>query len=279
MAMPYRNPVPDVERGPRDPVRLRECRPSVRLPGYVAIELACRLAGPSSRAGDRGDGARATASASGARLAAGPRRAAARALAARRPRRSPSAQDLSRPARPARRARVLGDVHGHVRRAPARARAHAADRALQAQSRRLVAVVPRRLRRRLARRLEADADQHADHPAQGDRRLPAQPPARPQRRAARGAARRLARRAPRAPAPREPRVPAAHPGRDDLRPRAARPCGTASYWIPVIKDSGFDTPEGQRLATDLAHVGGEPIPRRPAVDGRRSSPTWSCSTS
>jgi hypothetical protein len=24
--------------------------------------------------------------------------------------------------------------------------------------------------------------------------------------------------------------------------------GTASYWIPVIKDSGFDTPEGQRLA-------------------------------
>jgi hypothetical protein len=24
--------------------------------------------------------------------------------------------------------------------------------------------------------------------------------------------------------------------------------GTASYWIPVIKDSGFDTPEGQRVA-------------------------------
>ena len=24
--------------------------------------------------------------------------------------------------------------------------------------------------------------------------------------------------------------------------------GTASYWIPVIKDSGFDTPEGQRIA-------------------------------
>jgi hypothetical protein len=24
--------------------------------------------------------------------------------------------------------------------------------------------------------------------------------------------------------------------------------GTASYWIPVIKDSGFDTPEGQKLA-------------------------------
>ena len=22
--------------------------------------------------------------------------------------------------------------------------------------------------------------------------------------------------------------------------------GTASYWIPVIKDSGFDTPEGRR---------------------------------
>jgi hypothetical protein len=27
-----------------------------------------------------------------------------------------------------------------------------------------------------------------------------------------------------------------------------RTMGTASYWIPVIKDSGFDTPEGQRLA-------------------------------
>src|SRR6185503_20085746 len=23
--------------------------------------------------------------------------------------------------------------------------------------------------------------------------------------------------------------------------------GTASYWIPIIKDSGFDTPDGQRL--------------------------------
>jgi len=27
-----------------------------------------------------------------------------------------------------------------------------------------------------------------------------------------------------------------------------RALGTASYWIPVIKDSGFDTPEGQRTA-------------------------------
>ncbi len=35
--------------------------------------------------------------------------------------------------------------------------------------------------------------------------------------------------------------------------------GTASYWIPIIKDSGFDTPEGQRTTTAwLTH--GEPIP-------------------
>jgi hypothetical protein len=35
--------------------------------------------------------------------------------------------------------------------------------------------------------------------------------------------------------------------------------GTASYWIPVIKDSGFDTPDGQRLAqTWLTH--GQKIP-------------------
>ena len=36
--------------------------------------------------------------------------------------------------------------------------------------------------------------------------------------------------------------------------------GTASYWIPVIKDSGFDTPDGQRLTTGWLTVGGEPIP-------------------
>ena len=35
--------------------------------------------------------------------------------------------------------------------------------------------------------------------------------------------------------------------------------GTASYWIPVIKDSGFDTPEGQRLAQTWLSVG-EKIP-------------------
>jgi hypothetical protein len=35
--------------------------------------------------------------------------------------------------------------------------------------------------------------------------------------------------------------------------------GTASYWIPVIKDSGFDTPEGQRLAQAWLSVG-EHIP-------------------
>lgn len=35
--------------------------------------------------------------------------------------------------------------------------------------------------------------------------------------------------------------------------------GTASYWIPVIKDSGFDTPDGQRQTQAwLTH--GEPIP-------------------
>jgi hypothetical protein len=36
--------------------------------------------------------------------------------------------------------------------------------------------------------------------------------------------------------------------------------GTASYWIPIIKDSGFDTPEGQKLSTAWLTVGGEPIP-------------------
>jgi hypothetical protein len=36
--------------------------------------------------------------------------------------------------------------------------------------------------------------------------------------------------------------------------------GTASYWIPVIKDSGFDTPDGQKLSTTWLTVGGEPIP-------------------
>jgi hypothetical protein len=35
--------------------------------------------------------------------------------------------------------------------------------------------------------------------------------------------------------------------------------GTASYWIPVIKDSGFDTPEGQRLTQAWLTLG-EPIP-------------------
>jgi hypothetical protein len=35
--------------------------------------------------------------------------------------------------------------------------------------------------------------------------------------------------------------------------------GTASYWIPVIKDSGFDTPEGQKLAQAWLSQG-EPIP-------------------
>lgn len=35
--------------------------------------------------------------------------------------------------------------------------------------------------------------------------------------------------------------------------------GTASYWIPVIKDSGFDTPEGQRLAQTWLSLG-EVIP-------------------
>jgi hypothetical protein len=36
--------------------------------------------------------------------------------------------------------------------------------------------------------------------------------------------------------------------------------GTASYWIPIIKDSGFDTPDGQKQSTAWLTVGGEPIP-------------------
>jgi hypothetical protein len=35
--------------------------------------------------------------------------------------------------------------------------------------------------------------------------------------------------------------------------------GTASYWIPVIKDSGFDTPEGQKLSQTWL-TQGQPIP-------------------
>jgi hypothetical protein len=31
--------------------------------------------------------------------------------------------------------------------------------------------------------------------------------------------------------------------------------GTASYWIPVIKDSGFDTPDGQKLAQEWLSIG------------------------
>jgi hypothetical protein len=36
--------------------------------------------------------------------------------------------------------------------------------------------------------------------------------------------------------------------------------GTASYWIPVIKDSGFDTPDGQKLSQTWL-TQGQPIPR------------------
>ena len=43
--------------------------------------------------------------------------------------------------------------------------------------------------------------------------------------------------------------------------------GTASYWIPIIKDSGFDTPDGQRLSTAWLTVG----PGRSRI--------WWCSTS
>jgi hypothetical protein len=40
--------------------------------------------------------------------------------------------------------------------------------------------------------------------------------------------------------------------------------GTASYWIPVIKDSGFDTPEGQQVAQTWLSVGQRiPPDRRP----------------
>jgi len=38
-----------------------------------------------------------------------------------------------------------------------------------------------------------------------------------------------------------------------------RTIGTASYWIPVIKDSGFDTPEGRRQ-TQAWLAQGQPIP-------------------
>lgn len=49
--------------------------------------------------------------------------------------------------------------------------------------------------------------------------------------------------------------------------------GTASYWIPVIKDSGFDTPEGQRLTTGwLTH--GEPIPPDKMSMARQVSDLW-----
>jgi hypothetical protein len=40
---------------------------------------------------------------------------------------------------------------------------------------------------------------------------------------------------------------------------AGKTLGTASYWIPVIKDSGFDTPDGQRQASAWLSQG-EPIP-------------------
>jgi hypothetical protein len=55
-----------------------------------------------------------------------------------------------------------------------------------------------------------------------------------------------------------------HPESIELLPRieaetvfgpGGKTVGTASYWIPVIKDSGFDTPEGQRLAQTWLSVG------------------------
>jgi len=38
-----------------------------------------------------------------------------------------------------------------------------------------------------------------------------------------------------------------------------RTIGTASYWIPIIKDSGFDTPDGRRLTQAWLTIG-QPIP-------------------
>ena len=35
--------------------------------------------------------------------------------------------------------------------------------------------------------------------------------------------------------------------------------GTASYWIPVIKDAGFDTPDGQKVSQAWL-TQGQPIP-------------------
>ena len=173
------------------------------------IELC--LAGALLAGGSFGAVARRPLPARGSRDAIAARRRAHRA-AGRAPR-------SLQPAGPARRPRDERDVPGNVRRAAARSRAHAADRALQVESRRIVALVPRRVRRRIARRLEADADQHAERPAQGGRRVPVEPPARAARGAARRPARRHARRAARAPPPRELAVPAAHQGRDGVRPR------------------------------------------------------------
>ena len=45
-----------------------------------------------------------------------------------------------------------------------------------------------------------------------------------------------------------------------------RTIGTASYWIPVIKDSGFDTPEGRRQTPGVADAG-PTDPARPDGDG------------
>src|SRR4029078_11748844 len=53
-----------------------------------------------------------------------------------------------------------------------------------------------------------------------------------------------------------------HPSR--LKPETVcgpddRTIGTASYWIPVIKDSGFDTPDGRKQTQAWLTVG-QPIP-------------------
>jgi hypothetical protein len=59
-----------------------------------------------------------------------------------------------------------------------------------------------------------------------------------------------------------------HPESIELLPRiqaetifgpGGKTVGTASYWIPIIRDSGFDTPEGQRLAQTWLSLG-QPIP-------------------
>ena len=182
-----------------------------------------------------------------------------------------------RAGRPARLARVVGDVPGDVGRAAAGARAHAAHQALQAEPRRFVDLVPRRLRGRVAGRLEAAADQQPDHPPQGGRRLPAEPAAGPERRAAGRAPGRLARGAALAPAPGQPGVRAAHPGRGHLRPRR-QDAGDCVVLDP--RHQGLRVRQGRGATADAGLADARRAPsRRTSCRWRGRCRTWWCSTS